>query len=225
MTPEVESALSLTSRDLAPPIQIALLLGAMSLLSAAFVTLTAFTRIAIVLSFVRRALSTQEIPPNQVMLGLALFMTLFVMAPTFQELQLQAVQPYLNGEVTSIEAWTTAARIQSHFMLQHTREADLQLFLDLGEYPDPVEPAATPLLALIPAFIISELRTAFLMGFCLFLPFVVIDLVVSMILMALGMMMMPPVVISTPCKLLLFVMIDGWHLLARALCLSFRVVA
>ncbi len=208
-------------QDLSPQLKIALFLGSMALLSAALVTMTAFTRIVIVFSFVRRALSTNEIPPNQVLLGLSLFMTLFVMAPTFQEIETEAVRPYMLGQISTIEALQRSANAERKFMLRHTRQEDLLLFLNIAEHELLESPEATPMHILIPAFIISELKTAFMMGFCLYLPFIVIDLVVSMILMALGMMMMPPVVISTPCKILLFVMIDGWHLLAKALCLSF----
>lgn len=226
MNPDSESTLQLLQegplQELSPQLRMALFLGGLALLSSAFVAMTAFTRIVIVLSFVRRALSTQEIPPNQVLLGLSIFMTMFVMAPTWQEIDQSAIQPLLREEITTTEALSRGAAAERRFMLQHTRDADLLLFLNLANH-DPLEsPEATPLHILIPAFIISELRTAFMMGFCLFLPFIVIDLVISMILMALGMMMMPPVVISTPCKILLFVLIDGWHLLAKALCLSFQ---
>lgn len=209
-------------QDLSPPVRIAILLGGMALLSSAFMAMTAFTRIVIVLSFVRRALSTQEIPPNQVLLGLSLFMTMFVMAPTWNEIESEAIRPLLREEITTAEALARGAHAERKFMLRHTREDDLLLFLELANHDFIESPESTPMHILIPAFIISELRTAFLMGFCLYLPFIVIDLVVSMILMALGMMMMPPVVISTPCKILLFVLIDGWHLLAKALCLSFQ---
>ncbi|MEZ5940746.1 MAG: flagellar type III secretion system pore protein FliP [Planctomycetaceae bacterium] len=226
MNSEAESTLQMLQdgplQDLSPQLRLALFLGGLALLSSAFMAMTAFTRIVIVLSFVRRALSTQEIPPNQVLLGLSIFMTLFVMAPTWREIESQAVRPYMNEDISAAEALAIGAAAERKFMLQHTREEDLMLFLNLAEHDLLESRESTPLHILIPAFIISELRTAFLMGFCLFLPFIVIDLVVSMILMALGMMMMPPVVVSTPCKILLFVLIDGWHLLAKAICLSFQ---
>lgn len=208
-------------QQLSPQLKVALFLGALAFLSSALVTMTAFTRIVIVLSFIRRALSTQEIPPNQVILGLSLFLTMFVMAPTFSQIEQEAVTPYLDGTITGEQAWHQGAGAIRNFMLSQTRSADLALFVELSGGEAIETPESTPLRILVPAFIISELKTAFIMGFCLYLPFVLIDLVISVILMALGMMMMPPVVISTPCKLLLFVLVDGWHLIARALSLSF----
>lgn len=213
--------------ELAPPIQIALFLGAMSFATAALVSLTAFTRIIIVLSFVRRALSTQEIPPNQVILGLSMFLTIFVMAPTLETINENGVQPYLvaqkleNPDVDLVHV-LNVAKVEFHaFMLLHTRENDLALFVELSEIPVETTLAEIPIKVLIPAFIISELKTAFIMGFCIYIPFLLIDLVISTVLMSLGMMMMPPVIVSTPCKLLLFVLVDGWHLISRALVNSF----
>ncbi|HWL09041.1 MAG TPA: flagellar type III secretion system pore protein FliP [Planctomicrobium sp.] len=208
-------------QELSPQLKVAMFLGMLTFLSSALVTLTAFTRIVIVLSFIRRALSTQEIPPNQVIIGLALFMTMFVMAPTFHEIESKAVVPYLDEAINGAEAWNIGASALKKFMLKQTRKADLGLFVELSGADEAISPEAVPMTTLIPAFVISELKTSFIMGFCLYLPFVLIDLVMSVILMALGMMMMPPVVISTPCKLLLFVLVDGWHLIARALSLSF----
>ncbi|WP_437204140.1 flagellar type III secretion system pore protein FliP [Planctomicrobium sp. SH664] len=208
-------------QSLSPQMKVALFLGALTFLSSALVTMTAFTRIVIVLSFVRRALSTQEIPPTQVILGLSLFLTMFVMAPTFSKIEATAISPYLAGTSTGAEAWTAGSAALRDFMLKQTRNEDLLLFMDLSGTGEIATAESLPLTTLVPAFVISELKTAFIMGFCLYLPFVLIDLVMSIILMALGMMMMPPVVISTPCKILLFVLIDGWHLIARALSLSF----
>lgn len=208
-------------QDLSPQLKVALFLGGMAFLSSALVTMTAFTRIVIVMSFIRRALSTQEIPPNQVILGLSLFLTMFVMAPTFQKIEQQAIVPYLDGEISGGDAWEHGSGALRVFMLRQTRSADLALFVELSGIEEIDTPDSTPLRILVPAFVISELKTAFIMGFCLYLPFVLIDLVISVILMALGMMMMPPVVISTPCKLLLFVLVDGWHLVARAVSMSF----
>jgi flagellar biosynthetic protein FliP len=221
------SAVSDAFGGLAPPIQIALFLGAMSFATAALVSLTAFTRIVIVLSFVRRALSTQEIPPNQVLLGLSIFLTLFVMAPTIETINEQGVQPYLAAQKMETpdkdisHVWNVA-KVELHaFMRNHTRKNDLALFVELSETPTDISLEQVPLKVLIPAFIISELKTAFIMGFCIYIPFLLIDLVISTVLMSLGMMMMPPVVVSTPCKLLLFVLVDGWHLISRALVTSF----
>lgn len=207
---------------LSPQIRVAIFLGALAFLSSALVTMTAFTRIVIVLSFIRRALSTQEIPPTPVVLGLSLFLTVFVMAPTFQKIEQQAVVPYLDGTINGAQAWSNGSQALHGFMLRQTRTEDLALFLELSGASEVPTPESTPLATLIPAFVISELKTAFIMGFCLYLPFVLIDLVMSVILMALGMMMMPPAVVSTPCKILLFILIDGWHLIARALSLSFH---
>ena len=212
---------------LSPPMQIALFLGAMSFATAALVSLTAFTRIIIVLSFVRRALSTQEIPPNQVLLGLSIFMTLFVMSPTIDAINEKGVQPYLEAQkmekpdVDLMHVWNVA-KVELHaFMRNHTRKNDLALFVELSHTPPSTTLEAIPIKVLIPAFIISELKTAFIMGFCIYIPFLLIDLVISTVLMSLGMMMMPPVIVSTPCKLLLFVLVDGWHLISRALVNSF----
>ncbi len=213
--------------ELAPPIQIALFLGAMSFATAALVSLTAFTRIIIVLSFVRRALSTQEIPPNQVLLGLSLFMTLFVMAPTLEAINESGVQPYLEAQQMEqpdkdlMHVWQVAKSEFHAFMLVHTRKNDLALFVELSDTSTDITLEEIPIKVLIPAFIISELKTAFIMGFCIYIPFLLIDLVISTVLMSLGMMMMPPVIVSTPCKLLLFVLVDGWHLISRALVNSF----
>ncbi|WP_146520712.1 flagellar type III secretion system pore protein FliP [Stieleria varia] len=219
--------------NLTPPVQIALLVGALSFATAVLVSVTAFTRIIIVLSFVRRALSTQEIPPNQVLMGLSLFMTMFVMAPTFEAIHSNAIVPFMEsakpvedgGEPAAefgLDDAVSASVVElKSFMILNTRTDDLALFFDLSNTPPPSERLDTPLKIMVPAFIISELKTAFIMGFCIYIPFLLIDLVVSTILMALGMMMMPPVVVSTPCKLLLFVLVDGWQLIAKALVSSF----
>ncbi|MEZ6132237.1 MAG: flagellar type III secretion system pore protein FliP [Planctomycetaceae bacterium] len=209
-------------QDLSPQLRTALFITGMSLLSSMLVTMTAFTRIVIVLSFVRRALSTQEIPPTQVIIGLSLFLTFFVMSPTFVEIEKQALTPYLNDQVGAIGAAQIAAGELKGFMLRQTRDQDLLLFIEMSGETSLATPEETPLRVLIPAFVISELKTAFIMGFCLYLPFILVDLVVSVILMALGMMMMPPVVISTPCKILLFILVDGWSLIAKALSMSFH---
>lgn len=222
--------------QLAPPLQVAIFLGALSFGMAMLVSVTAFTRIIIVLSFVRRALTTQEIPPNPVILGLSLFLTLFVMSPTIRAINDTAVQPYLAAQKLAAaappgttsepafgiaEAWDNTARELRSFMLFNTREADLKLFFELSNSALPSDLKQTPLQVLVPAFVVSELKTAFIMGFCIYIPFLLIDLVVSTVLMSLGMMMMPPVVVATPCKLLLFILVDGWQLISRALVTSF----
>ncbi len=208
-------------QNLSPPIQMSLMLGSLVLLPAALACLTCFTRIVIVLSFVRRGMSTQEIPPNSVMMGLALFLTLFIMQPTWNKLSEQAISPYLAGRMTGREALEQGKSIQKVFLLRQTRKQDLALFLHMSKAGPINERMDTPLPALIPAYMISELKTAFLMGFCVYLPFLLVDIVVSTVLMSMGMMMMPPVIISTPFKVLLFVLADGWHLIALAVNQSF----
>lgn len=208
-------------QNLSQPIQTALLLGSLALIPALLVCMTPFTRIVIVLSFIRRAVTSQDIPPNTVILGLSLFMTLFVMRPTLERIDETALTPYLENKIKSGEALRKGGAAVKAFMLHQTRKNDLALFLHLAGRPLPVDRSSTPLDVLVPAFVISELKTAFVMGFCIFLPFLLVDLVVSSLLNAMGMMMMPPVTISAPFKVLLFVLADGWHLAVRALSLSF----
>ncbi len=209
-------------QGLSPQIKVALFLGGMALVSGALVTMTAFTRIVIVLSFVRRALSTQEIPPTQVILGLSLFLTLFVMGPTMTTIERDAVRPYLEDTIDGETAWKLGSEALHDFMIRQTRKADIALFARMADITTIATPQDTPMNVLVPAYVISELKTAFIMGFCLYIPFILIDLVVSIILMSLGMMMMPPMVISTPFKILLFVLVDGWQLIARVLSMSFH---
>jgi len=211
-----------TMQGLSPQLKVALFLGAMAFISSALVTMTAFTRIVIVLSFVRRALATQEIPPTQVIVGLSLFLTFFVMAPTASRIEAEAIVPYLDGNIDGAQAFDTAKLAVQDFMLRQTRKRDIALFAGIARIPSISTPQDTPMRVLIPAYVVSELKTAFIMGFCVYIPFILIDLVVSIILMSLGMMMMPPMVISTPFKLLLFVVVDGWVLIAQTLTLSFR---
>ena len=208
-------------QNLSQPLQTALFLGALVLLPSLLVCLTGFTRIVIVLSFARRAVTSQDIPPNQVIMGLSLFLTLFVMAPTWDQLEQQAVSPYLDEKIGGPEAVATGTKILKKFMLQQTRRNDLALFIHMAKIDPPTEPEETPMRVLVPAFVISELKTAFIMGFCIYLPFLLVDLVVSSVLTSMGMVMMPPVVVSAPFKILLFVLADGWHLIARALGASF----
>jgi flagellar biosynthetic protein FliP len=183
--------------------------------------MTSFTRIVIVLGFVRSAIGVPNAPANQIIVGLSLFLTFFIMGPVFDQMNTEAIQPYLSGTMTSTVALDKASVPLKSFMLRQTRTRDLEFFLELGRFgPTPVKDLS--LRVVIPAFVLSELQTSFQMGFLLFLPFLVIDLLVSSVLMALGMMMMPPVVVSLPFKLLLFVLVDGWHLVVRALVESFH---
>ncbi|HLT57479.1 MAG TPA: flagellar type III secretion system pore protein FliP [Limnochordales bacterium] len=208
--------------DVALTLQILALLTVLTLAPAILVMLTSFTRIVVVLSFVRSALALQQMPPNQVIIGLALFLTFFTMAPTWQAVFEQGLQPYLAGELSQEETLERVSAPLRSFMLQHTRERDLELFVELAGVPRPETEADVPTYVLIPAFVISELRTAFQLGFILFIPFLVIDMVVASTLMSMGMLMLPPVMISLPFKVLLFVMVDGWHLITRSLLVSFQ---
>ncbi len=208
-------------QNLSPPLQMAIFLGSLVLLPAALSCLTCFTRIAIVMSFVRRGLSTQEIPPNTVLIGLSLFLTIFIMEPTLTKLNDVAVLPYLNHEISGLDAFRRGVEIHKGFMLRQTRKHDLALFAHMANASPIQSPQDTPISVLIPAFIISELKTAFVMGFCIYIPFLLVDMVVSTILMSMGMMQMPPVIISTPFKILLFVLADGWHLVSLSLSQSF----
>lgn len=212
---------ALNLQNLSPPVQVALLLGLTALLPAALVTVTCFTRVVIVLSFVRQGLATANVPPNLVITGLALFITLFIMQPTFTEIDQKALQPYLNKQMTGTEALRTGIDIHKRFLLRHTRKQDLALFIHLSGNKTIQEPEQTPLLTVIPAFVISELKTAFIMGFCIYLPFLMVDLVVSSVLTSMGMVMMPPITISAPFKVLLFVLADGWHLVTYAVAVSY----
>ncbi len=200
------------------------LIGLITLLSLApsiLVMVTSFTRIVVVLSLLRTAIGLQTAPPNSVMVSLALFLTLFVMQPTLQQTYDQGIAPLLAGQMEVAEAFEAGSAPLHAFMRANVREQDLQLFFDLTEAEVPAEPEAIPLQLLVPAFMISELRRAFEIGFLLFLPFVVIDMVVASVLMSMGMMMLPPVVISLPFKLIFFVLVDGWYLVAGSLVRSF----
>jgi len=211
-----------TPQEVAVSLQILFLLTVLSLAPAILVMTTSFTRIIVVLSFVRTALSTNQTPPNQVLIGLALFMTFFVMAPTWMEVYEEALQPYLAGEIAQEEALARAAEPVREFMFRHTRERDLALFIEMSGGERPVDPSDVGTEALIPAFIISELKSAFQMGFVLFVPFIVIDMIVASTLMSMGMLMLPPVMISLPFKILLFVLVDGWYLVARSLLVGYQ---
>lgn len=201
-------------------LRILLLITVMSIAPALLVLMTCFTRIIVVLGFIRTALGTQQMPPNQVLFGLALFMTFFVMGPTFSTINTEAFQPFLEGKLTQQEAFTAASEPLKEFMAKQTREKDLALFMNYAGLPQPESIEDIPLTALVPAFAISELKTAFQMGFMIFIPFLVIDMIVASILMAMGMFMLPPVMISLPFKILLFILVDGWHLIVKSLLIS-----
>ena len=200
---------------------IILLITVISLVPSLLVLTTAFTRIVIVLSLTRNAIGIPQLPPQQVIVGLSLFLTIFVMGPTFSQINEQALQPLLAEEITTSEAFEEAQVPLRAFMLEHTGEDELRLFLDASRTTTPVARDEVPLSALIPAFVLSELKVGFLIGFCIFVPFLIIDLVVSSILLALGMMMLPPSFVSLPFKLLLFVMLDGWALVVGTLLKSY----
>jgi flagellar biosynthesis protein FliP len=201
-------------------LQIVIVMTLLSVAPSIVLLMTSFTRIVIVLGFVRTALGTPSAPSNQVVVGLSLFLTFFLMGPVVDRVNDDAIRPYLDGKITSVEAFDRAAVPLKGFMLKQTRTRDLEYFLQLGGFP-PTAVKDLPMRVVMPAFVISELQTAFQMGFLLFLPFLVIDFLVSSVLMALGMMMMPPMTIALPLKLLLFVLVDGWQLVVRSLVQSF----
>ena len=208
--------------EVAQSLQIMLLLTVITLAPAILIMMTSFIRIIIVLSFTRTAIGTNQMPPNQVMVGLALFLTLFVMWPTWTKVNDTALQPYLQGKLSQEVAFTKGMEPLRQFMYKQTRPKDLKLFIGAAHLERPKKPQDVPTQVLIPAFVISELKTAFTIGFMIFIPFLVIDMIVASTLMSMGMMMLPPVMISLPFKILLFVMVDGWHLITRSLILSFR---
>ncbi len=203
------------------PLQIVILLTLLTFVPAILVTMTSFTRIVIVFHFLRQALGTQEVPSNQILIGLALFLTLFIMAPVGDKVNALAVQPAMDGKISIGEAMTRATPPVRDFMLKQTREKDLAVFVELGKLQKPQTPDELPMRIVIPAFVISELKTGFQMGFFLFVPFLLIDLVVSTTLLSMGMMQLPPAMISLPFKVMLFVMIDGWNLLVVSVVRSF----
>jgi len=219
-----DSAVNLAagSGGAAPPLRILFVLGVLSLLPAIVLSATSFVRTVVVLSFVRQGIGTQQTPPTQVIVGLALFMTAFTMSPIAQEIQTSALQPYQQGQVTDTQALTLASEPVKMFMLRQTREADLQMFFEASNKPIPQKAEDVPLSIAAPAFIVSELTTAFQMGVMILLPFLVIDLAVASILMSMGMVFVSPNTISLPLKLLLFVLADGWNLVVGSLMRSFR---
>ena len=207
--------------DVSIVLQIFFLLTVLSLAPAILIMVTSFTRIAIVLSVLRQAIGTHQMPPNQIILGLALFLTFFIMTPVWQEINQKALQPYLQKEITQQEALEKAVQPLRGFMFQQTREKDLSLLIDIADTERPKNINDVPTSVLIPSFVISELKTAFQIGFLLYVPFLIIDMVVASILLSMGMMMLPPIMISLPFKLMLFVLVDGWYLIVGSLIKSF----
>ncbi len=203
------------------PVQIIVLVTLLAIGPAILMLVTSFTRIVIVLGLTRNALNLQGVPPNQVIIGLSLFLTIFVMSPVMTKVNTEALQPYLNHEITQEEAFSKGSAPVKEFMAKQVREGDLQLFIDLSGADRPADVLDVPLTTMIPAFVISELRAAFIIGFVIFIPFLIIDLVVSASLMSMGMVMVQPMTVALPFKLLLFVLVDGWQLLAGSLVRSF----
>lgn len=209
-------------QDVAVTLQIMAVLTILSLAPSILVMTTAFIRIVVVIGFLRNALSTQNVPPNQVVVALSLFLTFYIMAPYWSEANENGIQPYLAGRITQEEALKNTVAPLREFMFKQTRESDLALFVNLSQAERPNSPEDVSTFTLIPAYVISELKTAFQIGFMVYIPFIVIDMIVASTLMSMGMMMLPPTMISLPFKILLFVMVDGWHLLIKSLIMSFK---
>lgn len=210
-------------RDVVSSLQILFILTLIALAPSLLIMLTSFTRTIVVLHFVRSAIGTQQTPPNQVLIGLALFITLFVMSPVITEVNEEALKPYSRGEITQSEAIETGLKPIRSFMFEQVNDKDLKMFIDLSKVESITSQDDIPTTTLIPAFIISELRAAFIMGFLIYIPFIVIDMVVASTLMSMGMMMLPPVMISMPFKILLFVLADGWSLVIKELVKTFHI--
>lgn len=207
--------------EVSSTVKLLLILTVFSVAPGILILMTCFTRIVIVLSFVRTSLATQNMPPNQVLIGLALFLTFFIMAPTFSEINKDALTPLMDNKISLDEAYTKAEKPIKEFMSKHTRQKDLALFMNYAKMKKPESLQDIPLTTMVPAYAISELKTAFQMGFMIFIPFLIIDMVVASVLMSMGMMMLPPVMISLPFKILLFVLVDGWYLIVKSLLDSF----
>ena len=203
-------------------IKLLIMLTVLTLLPSFIVMMTSFVRTIVVFGFLRNAMGTQQSPPNQILIGLALFLTVFIMTPVYQIINKEAIQPFVKNEINQEQAFETGAKPLRKFMLKQTREKDLKLFVEISNIDKNITKENIPLYVVVPSFIISELKTAFQIGFLLYIPFLVIDLVVASVLMSMGMFMLPPVMISLPFKLLLFVMADGWHLLIKSLIMSFK---
>lgn len=232
LVPEVAQAVSLptvslgvkeatTPSEVSTTLQVLFVLTILSVAPAILLMTTAFTRIIIVLGFVRQAMGTQNTPPNQVLLGLALFLTFFIMAPTFNTINTNALQPYMKEQITQQQALDRSVEVMREFMFTQVMEGELQLFIDITKEEQPANKKEVSSMILIPAFMLSELKRSFQMGFMIYVPFLVIDMLVSSVLMSMGMMMLPPIVISLPFKLLLFVLVDGWQLVVGSLMKSF----
>lgn len=223
--PSVNFSMKSTSnpKEIVSAIQIILLLTILTLAPAILILMTSFTRIIIVFSFLRQALGTQQMPPNQLLVGMSLFLTFFIMQPVFTTINTEALQPYMANQMSQEVAIEKALTPIRKFMFSQTRDSDLELFLKLGKIKNPKTRADVPTTVLIPSFVISELKTAFQIGFIIYLPFLVIDIIVASVLMALGMMMLPPVIISLPFKIMVFVLVDGWTLIVGSMIKSFGV--
>jgi flagellar biosynthetic protein FliP len=212
----------MNSQGFSNSVQLLLALSIISLLPFLLISITSFLRIIVVLSMIRSAIGTAQVPPNSILIGLALFMTIYTMAPTFEVVNKTAIVPYNKGQITQMKAFEIGTKPFQQFMLRQTRQADLALFVQFAKIPPPKSVNEIPFYVMIPAFMISELKTSFQIGFLLFIPFVIIDLVVSNILLSLGMFMLSPVMVSLPFKILLFVLSDGWNLITKGLLMSFR---
>lgn len=221
VTPWVSIGTSSNPQDFSTSIKIVLLLTILTLAPSILIMMTSFTRIIIVLSFLRNALGLQQMPPNQVLIGLALFLTFFIMAPVGTQINSTSIQPYMSGKISPQVAYEKARDPLKNFMLRQTRNNDLNLFLNLSKIKTH-NIKDIPMRVVIPSFIISELKTAFEVGFIIYIPFLIIDMVVASVLMSMGMFMLPPVLISLPFKLLLFILVDGWNILVKSLILGFR---
>jgi flagellar biosynthesis protein FliP len=209
-------------KEVAKSLQILVLFTVLSLAPAILIAMTSFTRIVIILSFLRHALGTQQIPPNQILLSFALFLTILTMMPVIKVVNDNAIKPYMEEKITQQQAFREAEKPIRTFMFKHTRHKDLELFIYASDTPRPQTPADVPTMVLIPSFLLSELKTAFAMGFALFISFLVVDMVVASVLMSIGMFMLPPMMISLPLKVMLFVLVDGWYLVVRSIINSFR---
>jgi len=209
-------------QDVALSLQLLFLLTIISLAPSILIMMTSFTRLIIVLSLTRNALGTQQMPPNQVLVGIALFLTFFIMAPVFKQMNDQALQPYLKKELTHTQAFKAAEKPLREFMFKQTRKKDLALFINVSRMERPKTKEDVPTYVLIPAFLVSEMQSAFVMGFIIYIPFLVIDMVIASTLMSMGMMMLPPIMISLPFKLLIFILVDGWGLIIKGLVMSFN---
>lgn len=218
----VEVGKAANPEDVSVTLQILFLMTILSLAPAILILTTAFTRIIVVFHFLKQAMGTTQMPPSQVLIGLAMFLTFFVMAPTWSKVNDQALQPYLQKKMSLQDAYDKGVEPLREFMFKQTREEDLGLFMKLANIEKPTNRSDVPTHALIPAYAISELRVGFQIGFVLFIPFIIIDMVVASILMSMGMMMLPPAMISLPFKILLFILVDGWHLVINSLMQSFR---